>query len=592
MNERTGSLAQTKLDKLTSRRYHLGYIVALFTALLLIVVLSTVQSVSAASPLQVDNINDSGPGSLRQAILDANANPGHDVIEFDIPGGGGLMVITLQTLLPPVTDPVTIDGTTQSGYEAGSPAVELSGIELTKSCAGVESGVYRDNPGLDIVYNASGNASGTTVQGLRISHFCQGISISATLDGLQQGCGSTGVTDQRISDILVQDNLITSNVDGNSALDVCRAESSLLKDNVFYDNGDHIETSRSQDVVIEGNVGTVAQDAIELVRSHDIIVRDNRFSDNRRGGIALVFESYNNQILDNELVNMTAMGMTLSNDNVVRGNKITGSGWFGIEFRGSSGNEVTHNLITYNGLGGMAVNAGTVNGLDDCPTFDENGNPDPPEDCNVQFTIVNPDVLGDALNNTIANNEIAYNDGPGILVGNVFTDLSGRERYAAFNTLSQNRIYANAGLGIDLSDETQNVFWIVEEPFFGIFGQIVLPKGDGVTANNSGILANQGQNYPVLASALAAPGQLVVRGTIDSPDPRSVTIEFFANGTSDASGHGQGEQYLGSVMPNALGNFTATLPPVPEGIFITATATDGAGNTSEFAANIMAVSPR
>ncbi len=41
-----------------------------------------------AATFTVLNTNDSGPGSLRQAILDANATPGADTIAFNIPGSG------------------------------------------------------------------------------------------------------------------------------------------------------------------------------------------------------------------------------------------------------------------------------------------------------------------------------------------------------------------------------------------------------------------------------------------------------------------------------------------------------------------------
>jgi hypothetical protein len=59
----------------------------------------------------------SGPGSLRQAILDANATPnvgGPDLIAFNIPGGG-VRTIRPTSALPAVTDPVVIDGYTQPG---------------------------------------------------------------------------------------------------------------------------------------------------------------------------------------------------------------------------------------------------------------------------------------------------------------------------------------------------------------------------------------------------------------------------------------------------------------------------------------------
>ena len=62
----------------------------------------------------VINAGDSGGGSLRQAIIDANASPGTDMITFNIPGAGP-HVITLMSSLPTVTSPVIIDGYTQPG---------------------------------------------------------------------------------------------------------------------------------------------------------------------------------------------------------------------------------------------------------------------------------------------------------------------------------------------------------------------------------------------------------------------------------------------------------------------------------------------
>src|SRR5271166_3992138 len=81
--------------------------------------------VAQAVPLHyyVTNTHDSGAGSLRQAILVANAHPGHDVIDFDF-AGAGPWTISVATALPAITDPVTIDASTVSGY-AGSPLVDL-----------------------------------------------------------------------------------------------------------------------------------------------------------------------------------------------------------------------------------------------------------------------------------------------------------------------------------------------------------------------------------------------------------------------------------------------------------------------------------
>ena len=67
-----------------------------------------------AATFTVTTTTDSGAGSLRQAILDANANPGADTIAFNIPGGG-VHTIVLTTWLPKATDVLTVDGYTQPG---------------------------------------------------------------------------------------------------------------------------------------------------------------------------------------------------------------------------------------------------------------------------------------------------------------------------------------------------------------------------------------------------------------------------------------------------------------------------------------------
>src|SRR5688572_26206575 len=68
---------------------------------------------------------DAGAGSLRQAILDANATGGPDDITFNI-GGGGLQTISVLSALPDITEAVVINGTTQPGF-AGNPLIEVRG---------------------------------------------------------------------------------------------------------------------------------------------------------------------------------------------------------------------------------------------------------------------------------------------------------------------------------------------------------------------------------------------------------------------------------------------------------------------------------
>src|SRR5262245_43678123 len=69
------------------------------------------------STFTVVNTDDSGPGSLRQAMLDAEASPnvgGPDQIAFSIPGSG-VHTLTPTDVLPIIHHPVIIDGYTQPG---------------------------------------------------------------------------------------------------------------------------------------------------------------------------------------------------------------------------------------------------------------------------------------------------------------------------------------------------------------------------------------------------------------------------------------------------------------------------------------------
>src|SRR5437867_7479792 len=63
----------------------------------------------------VTTTSDSGAGSLRQAILDANATSGTDTIEFQIVGTPPFSILP-SLPLPQLTGPVVINATTQSGY--------------------------------------------------------------------------------------------------------------------------------------------------------------------------------------------------------------------------------------------------------------------------------------------------------------------------------------------------------------------------------------------------------------------------------------------------------------------------------------------
>jgi titin len=148
---------------------------------------------SSAAPQHtylVDSNGDDGDGSigdgqctgasgctLRAAIQEANATPALDEIDFNIPDGLSnptcvydrpsvppdiqppATAICPTHLLPPISAPLIIDGTTQPGYVAGTPLVQLDGFNGNDVGAGA---------GVDGLYITAG---GSTVKGLWIHGF-------------------------------------------------------------------------------------------------------------------------------------------------------------------------------------------------------------------------------------------------------------------------------------------------------------------------------------------------------------------------------------------------------------------------------------
>ena len=86
----------------------------------------------------------------------------------------------------------------------------------------------------------------------------------------------------------------------------------------------------------------------------------------------------------------------------------------------------------------------------------------------------------------------------------------------------------------------------------------------------------------------------LVRGTLGSTPNKEYLIEFFANDRAHASGYGEGQRFLGRtrVRTDEAGNavFAETLPvALPAQTYMTTTATDPDGNTSEFSRAIPSV---
>ena len=181
-------------------------------------------------------------------------------------------------------------------------------------------------------------------------------------------------------------------------------------------------------------------------------------------------------------------------------------------------------------------------------------------------------------------NVIAFNDGAGVLVG---YSTSIRQ-----NPIRGNSIYSNhqnpsalATLGIDLGESTGGS---------GAGGLTINDLGDADTG------PNDVQNFPMIASAVSTLGEspdggsTTIQGRLNSLANTEFDLDFYSN--SGCLGRPQdfleGRTYLGSsaVTTNGAGNATinAVLPVVlAPGEVVSATATDPAGNTSEFSQRIV-----
>jgi hypothetical protein len=134
------------------------------------------------------------------------------------------------------------------------------------------------------------------------------------------------------------------------------------------------------------------------------------------------------------------------------------------------------------------------------------------------------------------------------------------------HSLRGNSIHSNTGLGIDI------------DPLSLVANN---DTGDGDAG------PNDQQNYPVLLTATNEFGRAWITGTLNSRPSRGYGIDFFSNPVCDPNGAGEGKTYLGSVSvstgANGNGGFATwvALKNVDER-WITSTATDSFGNTSEF----------
>jgi len=273
--------------------------------------LEQLENRSLLTTFAVLNLDDSGAGSLRQAILDANTTVGQDIINFDVAG-----VIALKSSLPTVTDRVDIAGTSAPGFD-GTPVVEIN---------------FNRNPGLKFVAGSQGSS-------LQSLAFINATTSGVKLDGVGQmlivgnyfGVTLDGVTAAKNFD----HGLELVNSDNNTiggTIDAARNVLSANKVDGLYLGGS------SNNVILGNYIGTDATGASAL--------------GNGRSGIVVTGESLGNTI------------------GGAAGNVISANDSHGIHIKDGAGqNTVSGNIIGLNaegaaaiGNGGSGVRIGNANG--------------------------------------------------------------------------------------------------------------------------------------------------------------------------------------------------------------------------------------
>ena len=255
----------------------------------------------------VTNVNNHGTGSLREAIINANATVGTDTIVFNIPGPG-VKVINLLIALPEITERVVIDGTTQSGY-AGTPLIELDGL-----AGGTGNGLVI-------------KAGGSTVRGLAVVNFRNNAGIlldncnNNTIQGNYLGLGADGNTAKPNARGLLLTNSSNNVIGGTTA----------AARNVMSGNGNGGISIGGNSNVVQGNfIGTNAAGTAAVPQPGGVSIFEATSVDNLIGGTA---PGAGNLISGNDFgVSSSAPGTTIQGNLI--GTDVTGTQRIGNDDRG------------------------------------------------------------------------------------------------------------------------------------------------------------------------------------------------------------------------------------------------------------------
>ncbi|MBI4660225.1 MAG: right-handed parallel beta-helix repeat-containing protein [Verrucomicrobia bacterium] len=503
---------------------------------------------SLGATFSVTNTENSGPGSLRQAILDANQTAETDTIPFNIPGSGPYTIRPASTL-PKITAPIILDGMTQPGF-AGQPIVELD-------ASGAATG-----HGLHIT------AGNSTVRGLVINGF-----------GGANG-QFAGIYLERVGTNVIEGNFV--------GIDVTGTVGAISRAGAFSIIGIHVNCPNNR------------------IGGSNLVSR-NVISGCRFAGIRLV-ENAPGNIIQGNFIGPDVTGKTVpadqrygvivrSSNNVIggtrpgSGNIISGNLHVGLDVESGSNNLVQGNFIgtdisgafalpnIYAGIlleSGKHIVGGSMNGAGNVISGNSGHGIWLASNASaiIQGNYIGTDISGRTELGNLKNG-IYINGGNNSTIGGATPGTSNTIAFNAEagvfvkagkgNALRGNSIFSNKGLGVDLG------------------GVGVAPNDEG--DRNMG--ANNLLNFPELASAATDGSTIAIQGKLNSKTNAFFDLDFYSTQAPDPSGYGEGEKYIGSATittdANGNANFNVTLPV---GHFVTATATDSTNNTSEFSLSI------
>ncbi|MDJ0845370.1 MAG: CSLREA domain-containing protein [Crocosphaera sp.] len=300
--------------------------------------------------------------------------------------------------------------------------------------------------------------------------------------------------------------------------------------------------------------------------------------------------------------------------NLIRHNVIGGHRRHGIHIYRGRGREPWNNQIESNYIGINPNGININNGGDGIAIFSDISSIFPPNkqkmmNIRIARTSITGNVIannghngirlearGDeagfkaSLTNThIGQNTIRHNQANGILLTSIST-VTGAIPLLRNNTMTANSIFANGGLGIAFSANIPTSYDVFVDGEQGRKLPTPLPTSN--EAPSTDLSSNRLPNYPLLLRATLKE-KTEIQGTLLSIPNTTFVIEFFGNNNLDTSNFGEGEIPLGSisVTTNAIGkaDFTSVFSFTNPGQWITATATDPRGNTSEFSRGIPVV---